>query len=448
MFRKTGLFYCSVAIVFIYSISLADGQAQDTLQKTHLELERAFRDYQDSTNQRILELEKTVRAMNEIVMEKKQEDEIQKLMDEANRLSAMPEEQKIDVSKKYFSGVRQQQGLNPNISFGVDFFGGVSSSNASSISDPSDISYGNNGMFLREAQMSFIAPLDPFTRGKAFISATPQGIIVDEAYLEWVNLPLNTNLKVGVFKPEFGFLNRYHDHALPQFDRPRTLVNLFGTGGLGGPGVAANFMLPAVIAHATTLDVSMIYGNNTQSFIADSVRGLIFTGQFLNYYDLSASSYLEVRLSGAGGRNDHTEGDFNSYIGSAGVAYKWAPVGREKYRTLEWRTEFIFSNQEYAGGNHRSFGFYSSVQNKLNARCWLSGRVGYSEIPYDPSQNEWDFTLAFDFWQSEFVYTRFQYQYNDRNIYRRKDIAGPYPSDHSFIIQIVWAMGPHKHEAY
>ena len=448
MFRKISLFYISVSTVFTFIISQADSQAQDTLQNSTRELTREFRDYQDSTNMRILELEKTVRTLNEMIMEEKQEDEMQKLLDEADRLSTTQEEQKIDVSKKFFSGVRQQQGLNPNISFAADFFGGVSSSKASSISDPGDISYGNNGLFLREAQMSFIAPLDPFTRGKGFISATPQGIIVDEAYLEWINLPLNANLKVGVFNADFGFYNRYHDHALPQFDRPRVLINLFGTGGLNGPGISSNFMLPPAIAHATTLDISMIYGKNSQSFIADSGNGLIITGQLLNYYDLTASSYLEVRLSGATGRNDQPEGDFKSYIGSAGIAYKWAPVGREKYRTVEWKTEFIYSSQEYALGNHRSFGFYSSIQNKLSARWWLTGRVGYSEIPYDPSQNEWDFTVAFDFWQSDFVFTRFQYQYNDRNIYGRKDIAGPFPSDHSFIIQVVWAMGPHKHEAY
>jgi len=436
----------SVFTVFTFIISRTESQAQDTLQKQALE--QAFRNYQDSTNQRILELEKTVRVLNELIMERKQEDEMQKLLDEAGRLSTEQEEQKIDVSKKYFSGVRQQQGLNPNIGFGVDFFGGISSSDAGSISDPSDISYGNNGFFLREAQMSFIAPLDPFTRGKGFISATPDGVVVDEAYLEWINLPLNANLKMGVYNAEFGFYNRYHDHALPQFDRPRVLVNLFGTGGLNGPGVSANIMLPPAIAHATTLDISAIYGKNSQSFIADSGNGLIFTGQLLNYYDLTASSYLEVRLSGAAGRNDQPEGAFNSYIGSAGIAYKWAPVGREKYRTLEWKTEFIYSNQEFSLGNHQSIGFYSSIQNKLNARCWLSGRIGYSEIPYDPSQGEWDFTVAFDFWQSEFVFTRFQYQYNDRDIYGRKNLAGPFPSDHSFIIQVVWAMGPHKHEAY
>ncbi len=266
MFRKIFLYYISVAAVILFTISLAEIQAQDTLQNSTRDLTQEFRDYQDSTNMRILELEKTVRALNEMIMDEKQEDEMQKLLDEADRLSTEEEEQKVDVSKKFFSGVRQQQGLNPNIGFGVDFFGGISSSNASSINEPGDISYGNNGFFLREAQMSFIAPLDPFTRGKGFISATPQGISVDEAYLEWINLPLNANLKVGVFNADFGFYNRYHDHALPQFDRPRVLINLFGTGGLNGPGLSTNFMLPPAIAHATTLDISAIYGQNSTEF--------------------------------------------------------------------------------------------------------------------------------------------------------------------------------------
>jgi hypothetical protein len=233
-------------------------------------------------------------------------------------------------------------------------------------------------------------------------------------------------------------------------------MNLFEDEGLGGPGVALNFLLPPLVAHATTLDFSIIYGSSPQTFRPEGNPGMIYTCQFLNYYDLSPSSYLEVRLSGAAGNKNFPAENHCSYVGSAGIAYKWAPVGREKYRTLEWKSEFLLSHQDgdvnpmglASNGGFNSKGFYTSIQNKLNARFWLSGRVGYSEIPYDPSQYEWDYTLALDFWQSEFVFTRFQYQYNDRNIVARKDIAGPFPSEHSFIIQVVWAMGPHKHEAY
>jgi hypothetical protein len=402
----------------------------------------------DSIAQRITELEKAVEALNNKLIQQEQEDELKNLMEEADRLSAQQEEETLDISKKFFSGVRQQQGLNPNISFGADFFAGISSSDNQDISEPSDIFYGNNGFYLREAELSLIAPLDPFTRGKAFLSGNADGIAVDEVYLEWLNLPLHMNLKAGIFKSEFGFLNRYHEHALPQFDRPKALINLFGNEGLGGPGAAANFMLPALLSSASTFDVSLLIGSNAQSFRTEPATDLIITGQYLSYFDLSASSYLEFRISGAGGRNDNPDGDFNSYIGSAGVTYKWAPVGREKYRTIDWKSEFLYSVQEYLDGQHKSYGFYSSIQNKLGARWWLSGRVGYSELPYDPGQDEWDFTLAVDFWQSEFVFTRLQYQYNARDITSRRDLTGAIPSDHILIIQVVWAMGPHKHEAY
>jgi hypothetical protein len=293
-----------------------------------------------------------------------------------------------------------------------------------------------------------VAPLDPFTRAKAFLSGSTSGIEVDEVYMEWLNLPLHLNLKAGVFKAEFGFLNRYHEHALPQFDRPRALVNLFGNDGLSGTGLAFNFMLPSWIAHASSLDFSLLYGRNAQSFLEEPDAGFMYAGQFLNYYDLSPGSYLEIRLSGAAGRNDLQAGDHLSLIGSAGLAYKWAPVGREKYRTLEWKTEFLYSSRETGEGNYRSKGFYSSLQNKLSSRLWLGGRVGYSELPYDPNQFEWDYTISLDFWQSEFVMTRFQYQYNRRHMEERMEVEGPVPSDHSFIIQVAWAMGPHKHEAY
>jgi hypothetical protein len=402
----------------------------------------------DSIQLRLLELERTVTELSNTLAEQKKKDGMDLLLREADRLSAEQEKTQIDVSKKYFSGARQQQGLNPNISFEMDFFGSISSSGTGPESKPSDFSYGNNGFYLREAQLSLQAPLDPFTRGKAFISATPTGISVDEVYMEWLNLPLAMNLKAGFFKSEFGLLNRYHDHALPQFDRPRALVNLFGNEGLEGAGIEANFLLPAVIAHVTSLDVSLLYGSNSQSFASDSAKNLMLTGQFLNYYDLSASSYIEVRLSGAGGQTDYPGAHLNSFVGSAGVSYKWAPVGREKYRTVEWKTEVLYSYRELPQGHHQSKGFYSSLHCKAGARFWLGGRVGYSELPYDPSQSEWNYAVAVDFWQSEFVLTRLQYQFNDTNIYERKEMAGPFPGGHSLILQVCWAMGPHKHEAY
>ena len=377
------------------------------------------------------------------------ESEMQKLLEEAEHLSVMDKEREEDISMKFHSGARQQQGLNPNISLGGDFFGAVSSSQHELISEPGDVSYGNNGFYLREVELGMVAPLDPFTRGKAFISITKEAICIEEAYMEWLNLPLKMNLKIGIFYAEFGMLNRYHDHALPQFDRPRALVNLFSNGGLEGTGFASSFMLPEIIfADASTLDITVVRGPATGENFSFADNSFLYIGQFKNFYDLNEDSFFEIRISGVAGRNPSIGTNY-SYVGSLGLNYKWVPMGREKYRTFDWKTEFLFSYRDQNTGSVKSKGFYTSVQDKLNARWWLGGRIGYSELPYDQTQHEWDFTINLDFWQSEFVFTRLQYQYNRRSIESTDpDYPGLLPDDHYLLLQVCWAMGPHKHEAY
>ena len=335
--------------------------------------------------------------------------------------------------------------MNPNISVAGDFFGGISSTKSSFTNNRSDATFGSNTFDMRELQLNFVAPLDPFTRGKAFLSFTEGAITIEEGYMEWLNLPLNANLKIGMFRPEFGALNRHHDHALPQYDRPKTMVNLFSLWSLAGLGASANFLLPPLFfADASILDLSMINGGADFSF---PTHTMIYVGQFKNYYDISGDAYIEWMLSSAIGKNSPDE-KYKSFVNSFAVTYKWAPIGRAKYKTFEWKTELLHSFRESPVKNVNSYGFYTSLQNKLNARWWASGRIGYSELPYDNKQHEWDFTGCFDFWQSEFVFIRLQYQYSLREFTDYYGYTGPYPNDHSLVFHVCWAMGPHKHEAY
>ncbi len=442
--------FLSIFVIIFLSFTSLSAIARDKTVKNDLaQLKAELEKLKKSHELKGKELEKLIHEIKQKIEQKEKVDELQKLLEEADQLSTKAKEEEITVSKRFHSGVRSQQALNPNISLGGDFFAGYSSSNRDFITEPSDISYGNRRFKMREIDVSLQAPLDPFTRGKSFISITKEEISIEEAYMEWLNLPLNMNLKAGIFKTEFGSLNRYHDHALPQFDRPRALVNYFSKGGLGGWGISFSVMLPTVLfADASNLDLAVINGGNDFSFTSEGKYNLLTVGQFKNYYDLSRrDTYLEFRLSGAAGRNDPDE-KYNSYIGSVGMILKWVPVARSKYRTVDWKTEFLYSYREGHLKNIKSKGFYSSLQYKLNARFWLSGRVGNSELPYDNTQSEWDFTTCLDFWQSEFVFVRFQYQYNLRDIDNMKNCPGKLPNDHSFITQICWAMGPHKHEAY
>ncbi len=391
---------------------------------------------------------KRIEHLEQEISKQQQEDELQELLDHAGQLAVQEKEEEADLSKKFHTGIRQQQGLNPNISVGGDFFGAVSTSKSDIITEPGEFNYGNNGMHMRGLEMSFVSALDPFARGKAFLHLHEDGLEVEEAYMELLNLPVKASLKAGKFFAEYGLLNRYHEHALPQFDFPRVHVNYFGAENMGGIGLAGSFMLPRLLfADASSLDISVVEGGNAFSFTDERKMNFLYFGHLKNYYDISESSYIEYTLSGVAGRND-TTGFTNSYIGSFGLHFKWAPPGRSKYRTFDLKSEFYYGYMERRDKNMRSKGFYASFQNKLNARFWIAGRIGYSELPYDNLQSEWDYTLCLDYWQSEFVFFRIQYQYNDRNIHNMLNSLGRYPSDHTFLIQVNWAMGPHKHEAY
>jgi len=399
------------------------------------------------------ELEELITNIRQKIEAKEQEEEMKKLLEEATRLTTVEKKEEHGVGHRFTSGLRQQQRLNPNISVSGDFFGGVSSSKASSVDKQSNISYGNNGFYFRELQMTLIAPLDPFTRGKTFVSFLQNEdnqfeIDVEEAYMEWLNLPGRMNLKVGIFNAEYGFLNRYHDHALPQFDRPKVLVDMFSNAPVGGFGFAGNFLLkPLFWSNSSTFDLSVVQGGGGHSFTDEGKYRLLYAGNMTNFYDLTRDTYVEWRLGSVVGHNDRAE-EYLSYVGNIGFALKWVPVGQAKYRTIDWKTEFLLGKRDTPGGQISSKGFYSSIQNKVNARWWVSGRIGYAELPYDNEQHEWDFTGCADFWQSEFVFFRLQYQYSLREFTNVINCPGPYPDDHSFIFHVCWAMGPHKHEAY
>jgi hypothetical protein len=209
-----------------------------------------------------------------------------------------------------------------------------------------------------------------------------------------------------------------------------------------------NFLLPRLFgADATAFDVAVIRGGNGFSFTDDGKYNLLFAGHFKNYYDLSRSTYFEFTLSGVTGKNDPLE-KYNSYVGDLGLTLKWVPIGKSKYRTFEWRTELLYSKRETAAGDIESKGFFTSLQNKLNARWWIAGRFDYSELPFDNNQKEWSATLCLDFWQSEFVFYRLQYQYSNRDFTDAYGYTGSFPDESTVTFHVNWAMGPHKHEKY
>ncbi len=420
----------------------AEIRAQTQKEENIKELKNEIAQLKMVSETRFEKLENQLKRILNKLQETEKENEIKKLMEEAQRLSLQKTEKKASMDRKFSSGIRQQSALNPNISVGGDYYYAYGTSKSDYNRVPSDgfpeVSWGTGKFMLREMEVGFQSALDPYSRAKVFFSFTREGVYLEEGYAQWLNMPLNMNLKIGEIKTQFGKLNRYHDHALPQFERPLVLTNFFGITSLKGFGLGANFLLPSITAQVNELDLEMIDGGMGHCFTDQGDHRMIYVAHLKNYFDINRSTYVELGFSGALGHSDTLE-THHSKVAGADLTLKWAPPERAKYRGIEWRSEFLYSHKERTDEIIKAWGFYSSLQARLNAFWIFSARIDYSQLPWDSSLKENGFAVCFDYWQSEFVFIRAQYTRINRNFDE---------NDNRFICQINWAMGPHKHEAY
>ncbi len=431
-------------VLFFFTMTSPDVQSQQNRAR-HGSDQNAYGQYE----RRIEELEKRIQELEAEKKEEKSISELDALLQDIDSVQNQSSDEDDSIKRVFRSDARQQQQLNPEISLTGDFSGSYTTGKEDYFNELGNFTTGRNKFFLREAQLNVVAPLDPFTRGKFFFSFPGTGggdFAVEEAYMEWLNLPLGMNLKIGEFITQFGSLNRWHDHGLYQYDRPRALTNLFGTGNFGGIGFSANFLLPQLWAHVNELDIEVVSGGDGFSF-DDSYENVIGVAHLKNYYDVTNESFFELGVSGAYGYNDK-KNDLRTSLTGLDITYKWVPIGRSRYRTTEFKTEFYLSSREELSGSFDGFGFYSFVINKIGPRSWIGLRYSYSDMPPDPNApnysvlkdaDEWDISPTFDFWQSEFVMIRLQYSFVKRSYAE---------DDNTLYIQTVWAMGPHKHEKY
>ena len=438
---KRGIFL-AMLLLLPASLLAQDGDQQkgDSKQEEFAPAKVVGQQGQGEPRHKIAELEARIEKLEKEREQAEQQSELQKLLKAAGEATAQESKAgKIPATRVFTGGERQQQALNPNLSVTGDFIGQFSNLERGEQADDHDHGsvFGKQFM-LREAEFHIVSNLDPYTRAKFFLGVPGLGTLhIGEAYMEWVNLPANLGLKIGKYRAQLGVLNRWHAHGLPQVDRPRVLTQFLGEG-LSGFGAAANVLLPKLWSHVNELDAEVIYGGDGISFTNEGNQQWVAIGHLKNYYDLTSNAYLELGFSGAYGPND-AGGDLQTILGGVDLTYKWVPADRSKYRTLEFRSELIISQREELGKDMNRFGLYSYLENKLDARWWAGIRFDYTQLPESDDEYLWGLSPHFTYWQSEFVFIRFQFSHF--NLTSGQD-------ENVFLLQSVWSMGPHKHEAY
>jgi hypothetical protein len=432
---------CALTL-FAASLAPATSVAQEATRADSLEqIVRALMARLDSLErvleQLVREGQDTTRATDELTA-----------LRAAAQAAAQQAQADIDTTEAQVSRTRNLSRLNPEISVTGDVVG--------SFTSPAD-ERNRLGVTPREFEFSFQSALDPYTRTKIFaayeeefpIAGFPEagheggeaegeqghgGFHVEEAYAYWVGLPGSIGLKAGKFRQEIGLYNRWHTHALWEVDRPLPTVIFLGEDGLIQPGVGLT--LPSFSTGLATQTITLQATAASNEAMFEDGGDMSFLGRFQSFWDLSPSAYVQFGTTGVYGENE--DAALQSRLLGLDFAFRWSSPNRALYQAFHLKGEWYFSNKDEAGIAATGSGGYAQANYRLNRRLTLGARGDYlHSTEDDPAIHQ--IVPSITWWQSEWLFLRLQYNYLKH--------AGE-NANHTVLLQLVWAMGPHKHESY
>ncbi len=393
---------------------------------------------QDTTNIKILE------KRIEIIEKKLQQQELENLKHRAEgALSAKTAGRKHKIFK---GGQRSLQALNPEISFTGDSYAMLFPG-----SEQFDRN-GSAGFYVRGIGMHIQANPDPFSRAKIAIGFSPSGVALGEAYLTWNNLFKKFSLSLGKFRQQFGVVNRWHEHALDQFAFPLALQTLTGSHGINQTGLSLRGLLPSFSPLAQSFTLEITNGENSQLFSGTGLSFPVILFHLKNYYDISSSIYMELGITGMTGKNSFdgfdngvkiTEEKRYTNLGGMDFTVFWEPVNRSLYRSLLWRSELYYVDKELLDNKKiTARGGYSYLEYRTSEKLLIGFRYDFTQPFTENNEGSFLYQIVpyITVQQSHWVKIRLQYIRLFDNV---TDTI-----DDKFIMQWVWAIGPHKHDRY
>src|SRR2546422_840444 len=114
----------------------------------------------------------------------------------------------------------------------------------------------------REFEVGFQSPLDPYSSTKIFVSYENGNVSIEEGYAYWTGLPGRIRFDIGKFRQQFGELNRWHLHALPETEYPLALRAYLGEDGLAGTGISLYRAFGGLGVHELTAQLTRSESDN------------------------------------------------------------------------------------------------------------------------------------------------------------------------------------------
>ena len=290
-------------------------------------------------------------------------------------------------------------------------------------------------MSLNEVEVALQAVVDPYARADFYLSATPEGLEVEEGYLTFTTLPGHFLMKVGKMRAQFGKVNTLHTHSLPYADRPLVSKNLVGgEEGMSDSGVSVSRLLatPALFLEAT----GEVYAGQTDVFQSAQRSKLAYVGRLRGYRDLTEGTNIDFGGSVAFGPTN-VGAESNKTLYGVDVTFRYRPLRRAIYKRFQARTELIWSRQDgpvTSALPQKAFGWYGLTEYQFARRWYIGGRYDRSGRTEDALSIDKGFSAFITMWPSEFSQIRGQYRHTSY----AEGIKG-----NEFLVQFNFSIGAH-----
>jgi len=285
----------------------------------------------------------------------------------------------------------------------------------------------------REFEVGFQSPLDPYSATKIFVSLENGSVSIEEGYAYWTGLPGHVRFDIGKFRQQFGELNRWHLHALPETEYPLALRTYLGNDGLAGTGISLYRAFGGLGTHELTAQVTR--SESDRELFGGSGRPTYLL-HLLNFWQLTRSTYMQLGATGLYGTNPGQ--GLRTKVGGVDFRLTWRPPAQALYREWTLRGELYALRKDSAGAGPTRLGWYAGTTYKLGQRWIVGARYDYVEDPLFGVITR-QVIPSLTLWESEWVELRAQYTWTK--------LTGATAAN-QLALQAVWAIGPHKHETY
>ena len=331
--------------------------------------------------------------------------------------------QRADTTPTQFVGrERNQAQLNPEIGVTGDVRGYATARGVQ-----------RDNFVPREFEIGFQSALDPYSHTKIFVSIEDGAVGLEEGYAYWTGLPGHIRLDVGKYRQQFGELNRWHLHAVPETEYPLALTTYLGGDGLVGTGLSVYRAFGGLGTHEL---VAQVTRSSSDAELFGGGGRPTYLAHLLNFWQLGQATYMQLGGTVLYGTNPDSA--LRTTVGGLDWRLTWRPPLRAMYREWTLRGELLALRKQLAGLGPTRLGGYVSSTYKLNQRFIAGLRYDYVESPLTGEITR-QAIPSLTMWQSEWVLLRAQYQW--------EKIASA-TATHQLALQAVWAIGPHKHETY